>query len=244
MDKSRLKQNIWRILLAVLCVCLLSVPVLMLFLWAFGYALLFRYPTAFLCAMSVLAAAALVAVYIQKPIFSKAETVFAVFLPTAALFCGLKAAKSDSGVFAWLFAGILLVCCAVLLIKILPRALWKFLAAGFEMLLCGFFLLDMFFTVVFLGITCNTVVRTVPSPQNTYVAEVIDSNQGALGGDTFVEVRKTASANVLFFTAQSRSVRVYEGEWGELETMETVWVDENTLLVNNETVYLDHFVLL
>ena len=223
MDKSRLKQNIWRILLAVLCVCLLSVPVLMLFLWTFGYALLFRYPTAFLCAMSVLAAAALVAVYIQKPIFSKAETVFAVFLPTAALFCGLKAAKSDSGVFAWLFAGILLVCCAVLLIKILPRALWKFLAAGFEMLLCGFFLLDMFFTVVFLGITCN---------------------QGALGGDTFVEVRKTASANVWFFTVQSRSVRVYEGEWGELETMETVWVDENTLLVNNETVYLDHFVLL
>lgn len=242
MDKSRIKQNIWRILFGALCVCLLSMPVLMLFLWAFGCELLFRYPTAFLCSMSILVVATLVAVYIQKPIFSKIETVFAILLPSAALFCGLKAAKSDLGVFAWLFAGILFVCCAVLLIKILPRTLWKFFATGFTVLVCGFFLIDMFFSVVFLGITCNTVVRTVPSPQNTHVAEVIDSNQGALGGDTLVEVRKNVSANVLFFTVKSHPVRVYEGEWGEFETMEIVWLDENTLLVNNETVYLDHFM--
>ena len=82
----------------------------------------------------------------------------------------------------------------------------------------------------------------MPSPQNTHVAEVIDSNQGALGGDTLVEVRKNVSANVLFFTVKSHPVRVYEGEWGEFETMEIVWLDENTLLVNNETVYLDHFM--
>ena len=237
MDKSRIKQNIWRILFGALCVCLLSVPVLMLFLWAFGCELLFRYPTAFLCTMSILVVATLVAVYIQKPIFSKIETVFAILLPTAALFCGLKAAKSDSGVFAWLFAGILLVCCAVLLIKILPRTLWKFFATGFTVLVCGFFLIDMFFSVVFLGITCNTVVRTVPSPQNTHVAEVIDSNQGALGGDTLVEVRKNVSANVLFFTVKSHPVRVYEGEWGEFETMEIVWEDEYTLSVNGKTVF-------
>lgn len=242
MDKSRLKQNIWRVLFGALCVCLFLVPVLMLFLLVFGYELYFRYPTAFLCSMSILAVAALVAVYIQKPILSKIETVFAILLPSAVLFCGLKAAKTDLGVFAWLFAGILLVCCAVLLIKILPRALWKFFAAGFTVLLCGFFLVDMFFSVVFLGITCNTVVQSVPSLQNTYVAEVIDSNQGALGGDTLVEVRKNVSANVLFFTVKSHPVRVYEGEWGEFETMEIVWLDENTLLVNNETVYLDHFM--
>ncbi|MGN0562531.1 MAG: hypothetical protein ACI4K6_06965, partial [Candidatus Fimenecus sp.] len=156
----------------------------------------------------------------------------------------LTAAQTDLGVFAWLFAGILLVCCAVLLLKILPRALWKFFAAGFAAFLCGFFLVDMFFSVVFLGITCNTVVQSVPSLQNTYVAEVIDSNQGALGGDTLVEVRKNVSANVLFFTVKSHPVRVYEGEWGEFETMKIVWEDENTLWVNNETVYLDHFVFL
>lgn len=47
-----------------------------------------------------------------------------------------------------------------------------------------------FIALIFGNIGQNTVVQTVESPSGKYYAQVIDSDQGALGGDTLVDVYK------------------------------------------------------
>ena len=39
------------------------------------------------------------------------------------------------------------------------------------------------------------VVRSVPSPNGEYIAEILDSDQGALGGDTIINNNVTIGAN-------------------------------------------------
>ena len=82
----------------------------------------------------------------------------------------------------------------------------------------------LFFVVMIGNIGQKTVVQVLPSPDGTYEARVIDVDQGALGGDTVVEVERKG-----FLT---RPKRIYIGEWGEWETMEIYWKDETTLVIN------------
>ena len=79
----------------------------------------------------------------------------------------------------------------------------------------------------------NTVVQTLSSPAGTYYAELIDSDQGALGGDTVVNVY-TAKAEVDMFFLEVRKdpQMVYLGEWGEFENMKLEWESEQVLLIN------------
>lgn len=49
-----------------------------------------------------------------------------------------------------------------------------------------------FIVLIFGDIGQNTVVQTVDCPSGEYYAQVINSDQGALGGDTFVDVYKKA----------------------------------------------------
>ena len=76
-------------------------------------------------------------------------------------------------------------------------------------------------------------VRIVMSPDRNYRAEIIDINQGALGGDTLVEVydlRKQFDGIVFFF--QKEPQVVYQGDWGKFETMKLEWESETVLLIN------------
>ncbi len=84
------------------------------------------------------------------------------------------------------------------------------------------------FMVTFFGsIGEDTVIQTLPSPDGTRYAEVIESDQGALGGDTVVRVYKS---NTLF---KGRGEIVYRGEWREYEDMEIYWKDDGTLVIND-----------
>lgn len=78
----------------------------------------------------------------------------------------------------------------------------------------------------------NTVVKNVDSPDGTYVAQVVDSDQGALGGDTIVQVKETKTVNCLLFTLEKKPQRVYMGDWGVFETMQIYWRNEECLVIN------------
>ena len=76
-------------------------------------------------------------------------------------------------------------------------------------------------------------VRTIISPERNYRAEVIDVNEGALGGATIVEVydlRKQFDGIIFLF--QKEPQVVYHGDWGEFETMKLEWESEQVLLIN------------
>lgn len=81
----------------------------------------------------------------------------------------------------------------------------------------------------------NTVVKTVESPDGTYFAQVIDSDQGALGGATMVEVYE----NRKIFGRYKKVDCVYMGEWGEWQTMEIYWKDEHCLVINSVEYPID-----
>lgn len=76
-------------------------------------------------------------------------------------------------------------------------------------------------------------VRTITSPERNYRAEIIDVNEGALGGATIVEVydlRKQFDGIVFLF--QKEPQIVYHGDWGKFETMRLEWESEQVLLIN------------
>lgn len=90
-----------------------------------------------------------------------------------------------------------------------------------------------FLALAFGNLGENIVVQTVESPNGTYYAEVINSDQGALGGDTLVDVHENKEIDALTFKISKKSQRVYHGEWGEFENMTIYWKNENCLVINS-----------
>ncbi|HIW74800.1 MAG TPA: hypothetical protein H9684_10790 [Firmicutes bacterium] len=78
----------------------------------------------------------------------------------------------------------------------------------------------------------ETTVREIPSPGGRYIAEVAARDQGAMGGDTLVNVREPQrDVDLLVGRLIRPSVRVYVGDWGEAETLSVCWKDERTLFI-------------
>lgn len=94
----------------------------------------------------------------------------------------------------------------------------------------GFF---SFIALIFGNIGQNTIVQTVESPTGEYYAQVIDSDQGALGGDTLVDVYKKSGIDAIIFKIEKKPQRIYWGNWGEFENMKVYWKDDNCLVINS-----------
>lgn len=87
---------------------------------------------------------------------------------------------------------------------------------------------------VFGDLSSDTVVSTVYSPDGAYRADVIDNDQGALGGNTFVDVYETECLDLFVFRVLRKPVRVYAGDWGEFENMVIYWKDDGCLVIDAE----------
>ena len=123
-------------------------------------------------------------------------------------------------------------CCHYLSIKHGRPLALKILALVFSVILA---LPICFFSFIRLTIGSfgeNTVVQAVPSPSGTYSAEIIDSNQGALGGNTFVEVNENRKINLGLFRIERKSQRIYQGDWGEHLDMQICWKTDNCLVID------------
>ncbi len=87
-------------------------------------------------------------------------------------------------------------------------------------------------------LVCNTVVRTIESPDRLHYAVVVDVDQGALGGNTVVDVYSSIEFNALLFRIYKKPDRVYIGEWREYEDMNIYWKDDDCLVVNSDRFYI------
>ncbi len=83
----------------------------------------------------------------------------------------------------------------------------------------------------------STVVDRILSPESTLVAEIVDADQGALGGNTVVYVKDTHKTNLLLFSI-GKNKRIYVGEWKEYEDMQIEWKNENCLIINSKEFYV------
>lgn len=93
----------------------------------------------------------------------------------------------------------------------------------------------------------NSVVKEVLSPNQNYVAEVVDNDQGALGGNTYVTIQRTGQqkqipvlvGKLVPGTLGVNGETVYQGSWGEFETMDIKWKNNHTLLIDGKEFTLD-----
>ena len=70
------------------------------------------------------------------------------------------------------------------------------------------------------------------------MAEIINVDQGALGGATFVEVYENRGLNLLLFTVAPKSKRVYEGGWADTFDIQLTWKDEEHLVITQRFDYV------
>ena len=135
----------------------------------------------------------------------------------------------------WVIASALFsaACCCYLTVKCgksLSLKTVSLILSALMILPIGFF---SFIALIFGSLNHNTVVKTVESPNGKYYAQVIDSDQGALGGDTLVDVYEKDGTNAIIFKIEKKPQRVYSGDWGEFENMRIYWKDENCLVINS-----------
>ncbi len=87
---------------------------------------------------------------------------------------------------------------------------------------------------VFGVIAQNTVIQTIESPSGKYCAQVIDSDQGALGGSTFVDVCEKSGISLFVFKIEKKPERIYVGGYKEFENMQIYWKDGKCLIINSK----------
>lgn len=81
------------------------------------------------------------------------------------------------------------------------------------------------------------VIQKIESPSGKYYAELINDDQGAMGGSTIVEVssKKECVPFLIGELVKNQEIsRIYTGRWGEFKTMEIFWLDEDIILINGE----------
>ncbi len=101
------------------------------------------------------------------------------------------------------------------------------------LVLSAFMVLPIVFTGFAVNIGQNTVVQSVASPNGAYYAEVVASSQGALGGDTVVNVYENKGINALVFKIAKKPQTVYIGRWGAFEDRVIDWKDEHCLVIDS-----------
>ena len=94
----------------------------------------------------------------------------------------------------------------------------------------GFF---TFLLLIFGSIGQDTVIKALESPSGQSYAQVIDSDQGALGGDTIVVVYEKSHIDLVLFKIEKKPQRVYLGNWGEFISMQIYWKDDHCLVINS-----------
>lgn len=135
----------------------------------------------------------------------------------------------------WVVASVFICigCCLFLTIKHGKPLVLKILALTLSALMFLPICFFGFISFIFGDFGKNTVVQSVESPSGAYYAEVIDSDQGALGGDTLVDVYENKGIYALIFKISKKPQRIYFGEWGEFRNMEIYWKDDGCLIINS-----------
>ena len=92
----------------------------------------------------------------------------------------------------------------------------------------------LFIAFLFSDFGENKVVASVVSPNDKYVAEIVSIDQGALGGDTVVNItRQHRDINFLIGKLKKDPKRIYHGRWGEFYDMVLRWETDNILNIND-----------
>lgn len=233
-SKVRIMKKAISVLTCLLFMLTIINPVGTILSACFGYTFEIISVPAFAVIIEALSVCAVVFDLVFKnPIENKVIQVLLAIVPPLPLFNAVLFILECRRI--WVVTSILISagCCCFLAVKHGKPFAIKIAALALSSVLIlpiGFF---SFMTLFFGDIGQNTVVQTVESPSGQYYAQVIESDQGALGGDTLVDVYENSEINALFFKFEKMPQRVYFGDWGEFENMQIYWKDDGCLVINS-----------
>lgn len=205
-----------------------------------GYDLvLCDYPI-FIVSLTVLSVIATVLLLFLKISLGKVQIVFSALLPSLSAVNGLFLVLDSPWRATIFFALICFGCSIIILVQVAHHFALKTISVVFSVFLILLLLFSPLMNYIFGDLGLKTTVKSASSPQHTYTAKIIDSNQGALGGNTIVNVWNNRKVTDLFICKFLKSpVSVYTGNWGESDNMQISWENEHTLIINSREYVID-----
>ena len=86
----------------------------------------------------------------------------------------------------------------------------------------------------------NHIIETVDSPDGTYYAQIIHSDQGDMGGDTIVKVYSYKGLDAGLFRISRKPLRLYVGAEEEYKTMELKWISNDRLMIDEKEYFVKY----
>lgn len=226
-------KRISLILFWILFVLVAFLPVGTVLLSYLGYTLELFSVTVFAIVIACLSVSLVVLDFVYKNIIeNKVACVFLAVLVPLSIINAFMFVKEHSHVLSLVSGWACASCCGYLAVKYAKPVILKNVALTISALMAvpvAFFIL----LSVFFPIGKNTVVQTADSPSGRYYAEVVDSDQGALGGDTVVTVYEKWEINLFLFKIKKQPQQVYFGEWGEFKNMDIYWKNDRCIVINS-----------
>ena len=215
------------LLLVIYCI----LPLGLLIAWLTDYSFSLRNYVSAAAASAIISAAAIIFALVDKnkEITNLGRVLTLLLIPASIInwTCYILLGKWKFTVFCM---GVCFACALVFMIKYARYTITRYLTS----LICTLIFIPLcyvsFFDYIFDGFVCNTVWQTVYSPDGIHKAEVIYSDQGALGGDFYVDIYNVKSGINLYILKFSKKPQcVYSGKRG-INTI--YWKDNSTLLIN------------
>ena len=218
----------------------MAIPAVSLVNLTTGYSIwIYSYHAYALLTAAISLAVAVNSFFVKDAALTKIEALCILFMPLMPLINWICYIIPAGWKFTALCMPVCFICVLVYMLQSIKQVKRKVIVSLsciiFFIPICFISLLDCLFS----GFGIDRVVHVEYSPDREYKAEVVDSDQGALGGAVFVNVCNTEPVIDLYFIKVSKKPHcVYSGEWGGYKGMELYWKDNHILSVNGS----DYFV--
>ena len=216
----------------------LFLPAATLFCFVCGYSFsLFSYGffSAVICVISLFAA--VISLFLGEDPLGKVLSVFSSLLPMLTVInCIFSFFKCSAGEFFVIGATMLIALSGAAICAVKTGAPMILNACSISASLLAVIPIGImaFFIFAFADFGENTVVKDIPSPDGQRYIEVVDNDQGALGGATVVRVCEDKGIDCFVFKTQKTPERVYVGEWREYVDLNIYWKDNNCIVIGSE----------
>ncbi len=186
---------------------------------------------------TILAIAAMVLFIVFKPNFKLVGIAFQFFAVLALPISMLNALcfVLNGLSYTWIFAAVWCVCIFIIYLKFMPDSTPRAACAVAAVLLVFIIAGSMIWSVVAGIVGKRVVLRSLPSDEGTYVAE-IGTKKSLFGTKTLIEVRKAKpKAWLLVGGFYDEPIAIYEGEEHIAMIAKVSWdeYEENVLIINS-----------
>lgn len=214
-------------------------PFLSIYINRFGYSLVLRFPIATLSVtMAIFVSCAVFSYLNSEHGTSKSASIILLVAFPLSIINGLFVFFDYTNVLSFVFLLVTSICILTVTANLCRYSAITVTICVISAIAYVFVLIIGFFALMFGGIRQDTILGEVESPDGAYTAVLISSDQGALGGDTLVNIEFNSKNGVWLLSEVKKDPEtIYFGEWGEQVGIN--WIDENTISINGKIIDIE-----